>query len=170
MQDGYAYPPDVHPRTRNKLKAFDIKIKNDNIDYAVRNAIDLLGGINSITTGKEKILLKPNLVSPTPSDVTKPDVIKALAQLMIAAGKDVSIGEGSAAASPNLRPGIFGSVCRTTNIAMLNQIQEIVFDTLGYSALARSLRIPLINLHTGKMSKIKIPMDSSIKRLVSIMP
>ena len=134
-----------------------VKIKKDNIDYAVRKAIDLLGGITSITTGKERIMLKPNLVSPTPSDVTKPGVIKALAQLMMEAGKDVSIGEGSAAAGPNLRPGIFGGVCRTKDREMLNAIQRIVFDTLGYSDLAESLNIPLINLHTGDMSNVQIP-------------
>jgi uncharacterized protein (DUF362 family) len=134
-----------------------VKIKNDNIDYAVRNAIDLLGGMESIAADKERILLKPNLVSPTPEDVTKPGVIKALAQLMKEAGKDVSIGEGSAAAGPNLRPGNVGGVCRTKNIDTLNDVQQIVFDTLGYSDLAQSLRIPLINLHTGKMSKVKIP-------------
>ena len=134
-----------------------VKIKNDNVEYAIREAIDLLGGINTITAGKERIMLKPNLVSPTPTDVTKPDVIKALAQLMLEANKDVSIGEGSAAAGPNIRPGIFGGVCRTKDIDMLNKIQEIVYDRLGYAELAKSIKVPLINLHTGKMSKVKIP-------------
>ena len=134
-----------------------VKIKNDNTDNAIRNALDLLGGIDSITMGKEKILLKPNLVNPIPSDVTKPSVINALARIMIQSGKEVSIGEGSAAASPNLRPGIFGGVCRTKEIETLNNIQQMVFDSIGYTSLAKSLKIPLINLHTGKMSKVKIP-------------
>lgn len=134
-----------------------VRIKNDNIDYAIRNAIDLLGGMKTITAGKERIMLKPNLASPTPSDVTKPGVIKSLAQLMIESGKEVCIGEGSAASSPNLRPAIFGGVCRTTDREMLNQIQQSVFDSLGYSELARSLKVPLINLHTGEMSKVSLP-------------
>jgi uncharacterized protein (DUF362 family) len=133
------------------------KIKNDNVDYAVRHAIDLLGGINTVTTGKERIMLKPNLVSPEPRDVTKQSVIKALAQLMKEAGKDVSIGEGSAAAAPNIRPGIFGSVCRTMDSNILNDIQRIVFDRLGYNELAKSIKVPLVNLHTGEMGKVKIP-------------
>jgi uncharacterized protein (DUF362 family) len=140
----------------NKAIVSVVKIKNDHIDYSVREAIDLLGGMKSITAGKERILLKPNLVSPTPTDVTKPSVIKALAQLMIESGKDVSIGEGSAAAAPNIRPGIFGSVCRTTDREMLNQIQQTVFDSLGYSELAKSLKIPLVNLHVGEMSKVSL--------------
>ena len=134
-----------------------VKIKNDNIDYAVRHAIDLLGGMETIAAGRERIMLKPNLVSPSPTDVTNIHVIAALAKLMIEAGKDVSIGEGSAAAGPNLRLGIFGAVCSTRSISILNQIQKIVFDTLGYSILSRHLRVPLINLHTGEMSQVAVP-------------
>ena len=63
-----------------------VRIKDGNIDYAVRNAIDLLGGIRKITTGKKRIMLKPNLVSPQPQDVTKPDIIKALVKLMTESG------------------------------------------------------------------------------------
>jgi len=69
-----------------------VKIINDNIDYAVRQAVDLLGGIKTLSAGKKRIMLKPNLVKPEPRDVTKPAVIRALAQLMLEAEKDVSIG------------------------------------------------------------------------------
>jgi len=58
-----------------------VKIKNDNVDYAVRHAIDLLGGIKTISKDKERKMLKPDLVGPEPRDVTKPGVIMALAQL-----------------------------------------------------------------------------------------
>lgn len=144
-----------------------VKIKNDNIDYAVRQAIDLLGGIKTISQGKERIMLKPNLVSPEPRDATKPGVIKALAQLLTAAQKDVSIGEGSAAAGPNFRPGIFGRVCRTKDTEALNDIQQTVFNRLGYSELAKSIKIPLVNLHTGEMSKVKIT-DGFVYKEISL--
>jgi len=134
-----------------------VPIKNGNIDYAVRNAIDLLGGMKTITGGKERIMLKPNLASPDPRDVTKPEIIKALAKLMAESGKDVCIGEGSAVSYPNLRPANFGGVCRTTDREMLNQIQQSVFDGLGYSELAKDLKVPLINLHTGDMAKVQLP-------------
>jgi uncharacterized protein (DUF362 family) len=141
----------------NKAVVSVVKIKKDNIDYAIRKAIDLLGGLKSITAGKERIMLKPNLVGREPRDVTKPDVIKVLAQLMAEAGKDVSIGEGSAVGGVNERPDIFGGACRTKDIEALKQIQQNVFNILGYSDLAKSLRVPLINLHVGEMSKVKIP-------------
>jgi len=144
-----------------------VKIKNDNIDYTVRHAIDLLGGIQSITKGKEHIILKPNLVSPSPRDVTKPEVIEALTKLMLEAGKDVSIGEGSAGAAPNYRQGVVGGVCRTKDIDTLNDIQQLVFRSLGYSDLAETLKVPLINLHVGEMSKVKLP-DGFVFKEISL--
>lgn len=134
-----------------------VRIKKGNIDYAVRHAIDLLGGMTSITQGKERILLKPNLVGPDPRDVTKPDVVKVLAELMKKIGKDVSLGEGSAAATRSKGEGAEYGGCRATDREMIDAIQKEIFDTLGYTDLAKALKIPLINLHTGRMSKVPLP-------------
>jgi uncharacterized protein (DUF362 family) len=132
-----------------------VKIKNDNIGLAVEEAIDLLGGIKNITKHKEKIMLKPNLVAPLPEATTRPEVIKTLAKLLKSAGKDVMIGEGTAAAPPfNVRGQ---EVCRTTKRETLDAMQKATFDTLGYTDLASSLGIPLINLHTGDLVKVKVP-------------
>jgi len=76
-----------------------VKIKGGSIAAAVEEAIHLLGGIEAVTSGKERIMLKPNLVANDPRITTKPEVIRALARLMQQAGKTVLIGEGSAAAS-----------------------------------------------------------------------
>lgn len=144
-----------------------VTIKKDNVDYAVRKAIDLLGGIKTVATGKERIMLKPNLVSLAPTDVTKPSVVKALAQLMKDAGKDVSIGEGSAAAYQNIRPGVRGGVCQTKDRATLDSLQESIFEGLEYTEMASSLKIPLINLHTGDMATIKTP-DGFVFKEISL--
>lgn len=128
-------------------------IQNGDIDYAVREAIDLLGGIGAIALGKERILLKPNLVSPNAYRTTKPEVIESLARLMMEAGKEVCIGEGSAAGPLNLRDG---KVCRTMDIATLNALQQDAFDTLGYTDLAAALNVPLINLHVGDLVPIAV--------------
>ena len=117
------------------------RIRNGNIDSAVEHAIELLGGVSSITKGKERILLKPNLVSPLPHATTKPAVIRAVARLMKSAKKEVSIGEGSAAAAPfNVRGA---EVFRTTKKDLLNGLQQDVFDRLGYTDLAESLHVPI---------------------------
>ena len=76
-----------------------VKIKDGKIERAVEQAIELLGGIESLTKDKDRIMLKPNLVSNDPRSTTNPQVIHALAQLMKDAGKEVTIGEGSAAAA-----------------------------------------------------------------------
>ena len=78
----------------------------DKIGVAVEEAIDLLGGINTVAKGKERIMLKPN---------------------------------------------------RTKNEAILNGMQQYVFDQLGYTELAQSMHIPLINLHSGEMVEVSVP-------------
>ncbi|MGA2769769.1 MAG: DUF362 domain-containing protein [Bryobacteraceae bacterium] len=132
-----------------------VKVRNGDIDSAVERAIDLLGGMRAITQGKERIMLKPNLVSPLPNATTKPAVVRALARLMKSANKEVSIGEGSASGEPfNVRGG---ETFRTTNKDLLNGLQQYVFDQLGYTELARSLRLPLVNLHSGDLVEVKLP-------------
>jgi uncharacterized protein (DUF362 family) len=132
-----------------------VKIKNDDIVYAVEKAIDLIGGIETVTKGKEKIMLKPNLVSPDPKATTKPEVIKILAQLMKKAGKEISIGEGSAAAPDFNVKGT--TVCRTKNKEILDNMQQFTFEKLGYSDFAKSMKIPLINLHSGELVEVMVP-------------
>jgi len=130
------------------------RVGSNSIDYAVEQAIDLLGGIGEVTRGKERIMLKPNLVAEARAITTKPEVVGALARLMKGAGKDVLIGEGSAAAEGFNFKG--GETYRTTNIEILDGMQQYVFDQLGYSELSRSLNVPLVNLHTGEMADVPL--------------
>ena len=132
-----------------------VRIKNDNIRAAVEQAIDLLGGIKTLTRGKERIMLKPNLVAPVPNATTNREVIAALARLMKSAHRDVSIGEGSAAAGGFNADG--AAVFRTRNSELLSRMQNHVFDQLGFAELGKDLGIPLINLHSGEMAKVRVP-------------
>ena len=144
----------ARPETKEIVSV--VKIRKDNVEYAVRQALDLLGGITAITIGKERIMLKPNLVNPEPQNATNIEVVRALALLMKEAGKDVLIGEGSAIAGPNSRPGC-GSACRTRDKKSLDTLQQMVFDRLGYSELEKRIKALLVNLHTGEMVKVRIP-------------
>jgi uncharacterized protein (DUF362 family) len=131
------------------------RIRNDDIGYAVEEALDLLGGIETVAAGKERIMLKPNLVAETPRCTTKPEVIETLARLMMRAGKDVAIGEGSASGNGfNVRGG---ETYRTRKRELLDSMQQYIFDRLGYSELAKSLGVPLINLHSGEMVDVPVP-------------
>jgi uncharacterized protein (DUF362 family) len=132
-----------------------VKIKGGNIGMAVETAIDLLGGIETVAQGKERIMLKPNLVSDNPRATTKPQVVRALAKLMVDAHKEVSIGEGSAAAGGfNFHNGV---TFRTKNRETLDPMQNYIFDELGYTELSRSLGVPLVNLHSGEMFDVTVP-------------
>lgn len=132
-----------------------VKIKNDKIDYAVEKAIDLVGGIQSVAKGKTRIMLKPNLVAESPTFTTKPSVIRVLAKLMQKAGKEVVIGEGSAAATGfNFKDNV---TYRTNRKDILDPMQQYVFDQLGYTELAKSMDIPLINLHSGDLVDVTVP-------------
>lgn len=131
------------------------RVVNDRIDVAVERAIDLLGGMRTITRGKERIMLKPNLVNAQSADTTNPEVVKTLAVLMKKSGKDVLIGEGSAAAPRfNVRDGVS---CRTKKREILDPMQQFVFDELGYTELGKSLDVPLVNLHTGDIAEVDVP-------------
>ena len=108
-------------------------------------------------------MLKPNLLSNAPHATTKPEVIRSLATLMKKVGKVVSIGEGSAGAT-NIN--IFGSKqYRMKDPDKLNRMQRLVFDRLGYTELARSLDVPLVNLHTGEMVDVEVPGGLAYQRL-----
>jgi uncharacterized protein (DUF362 family) len=75
-----------------------VRIKNGRTDLAVEEAVSLLGGMDALTAGKQKIMLKPNLASEFQNATTNPEITRALAVLMQAAGKEVLIGEGSGCA------------------------------------------------------------------------
>jgi uncharacterized protein (DUF362 family) len=132
-----------------------VRIKNDKIGAAVEEAIDLLGGIKRVTRGRNTVLLKPNLVSNDRNATTKPDVIRALAGLMKRAGKEVSIGEGSAAATDFNVKGM--ETFRTRRRDILDPMQQYVFEQLGYAELAKAVRVPLVNLHSGELVDVKVP-------------
>jgi len=132
-----------------------VRINQDRIAFAVEKAIDLLGGIGEVMKGKDSVLLKPNLVSTQAPATTKPEVVRALAKLMKGAGKEVLIGEGSAAA-PKFNV-IGAQIFRTSRRDILDPMQEYVFEQLGYAELAETLHVPLVNLHSGDLVEVPVP-------------
>ena len=132
-----------------------VRIQNDKVGMAVEKAIDLLGGIRQVTKGINTVMLKPNLVSTQVEATTKPAVVRTLAEMMQRAGTEVSIGEGSAAAP---KFNVVGSeVFRTRKREILDPMQQYVFEQLGYGEIARALRVPLVNLHSGELVDVVVP-------------
>jgi uncharacterized protein (DUF362 family) len=127
-------------------------LKNE-IFAAVEKAIGYLGGIKMIAANKKSIMLKPNLVNDSTRCTTNPDVVNALAALMVEAGYEVSIGEGSAGADGYST----GPNCYLTDPGIMDNMQQAVFERLGYADFAGPLGVPLINLHTGEMVDVDVP-------------
>ncbi|NHJ38702.1 MAG: DUF362 domain-containing protein [Asgard group archaeon] len=85
------------------IKVAIIKVENENVEEAVRNAIELLGGINKFISDFDEILLKPNLlIAPEVKEIrdkirTDPRVLDALCRIILEQDKKVIIGDSSAA-------------------------------------------------------------------------
>jgi uncharacterized protein (DUF362 family) len=67
----------------------------------------------------------------------------------------VSIGEGSAAATDFNVKGM--EIFRTRRRDILDPMQQYVFEQLGYAELAKAVRVPLVNLHSGDLVDVKVP-------------
>jgi uncharacterized protein (DUF362 family)/Pyruvate/2-oxoacid:ferredoxin oxidoreductase delta subunit len=68
----------------------------EEIFFAVRRAVDLLGGISDYVKKDEKILLKPNVLSAKPPESgidTHPEVLRAVARLVREEGAEVVVGD-----------------------------------------------------------------------------
>jgi len=139
------------------------RIVDGNIGYAVEEAIELIGGVATVTRGKERIMLKPNLVAPLRFGTTNPKVIKTLAGVLKTAGKDVLIGEGTGGAEGFNVTG--KETFRTRNPEILEGLQAFTYDQLGYTELASSLGIPLVNLHVGDMDEVQVPGAFAFEKL-----
>ena len=71
---------------------------------AVREAVDLLGGMGQFVSQGQKVLLKPNLLSSKPPDsavCTHPAIVEAVAGLATAAGGICSVGDSPSIGAEN---------------------------------------------------------------------
>ena len=85
--------------------SFDVSIQkcagysNEETYHAVKNSIDLLGGIEQFVQKGERILLKPNMLASKPTDkavTTHPAVVRAVALLVKEAGGIPFVGDSPA--------------------------------------------------------------------------
>jgi uncharacterized protein (DUF362 family)/NAD-dependent dihydropyrimidine dehydrogenase PreA subunit len=96
---------------------------------AVKRSVDLLGGIESLVKPGSRVLLKPNILSPSGPDAciaTHPDVVYAVAKLLVDNGCKVIIAES---------PGA-GMIYSSTNMRK-------AYETTGYDLVAKDLGIQL---------------------------
>ncbi|WP_089284876.1 DUF362 domain-containing protein [Anaerovirgula multivorans] len=70
--------------------------QQEKVDTAVEKAVNLLGGIETFVKPGDKVLLKPNLVSPLKPEkmaTTHPTVIQAICKLLKKVGAEIWIGD-----------------------------------------------------------------------------
>jgi len=121
-----------------------VKVDESGIENAVRQAIDLSGGLAGIVKPDSRVLIKPNLFRPEPSGrglTTDCRVTEAVAKVVLEQGpKSVIIGEGSGA-------GYDFDGSHST---------EEAFRVSGTADVARRLGIELCNLNRDAFVEVKI--------------
>ena len=101
---------------------------------AVKRSIDLIGGIDRFAKSGQRVLLKPNILMPSSPEkcvVTHPDVVYAVAKLLVDNGCKVIIAES---------PGA-GMMYSAANL-------KKAYETVGYDQVAKDLGIEL-NMDIG---------------------
>jgi uncharacterized protein (DUF362 family)/Pyruvate/2-oxoacid:ferredoxin oxidoreductase delta subunit len=101
----------------------------ENAFQAVKDSIDLLGGIARFVKPGSRVLLKPNILSPSTPDAciaTHPDVMYAVAKMLVENGCKVIIAES---------PGA-GTIYSAANL-------KKAYETTGYDLVAEDLGIEL---------------------------
>ncbi len=113
------------------------------VDFAVRRAIELAGGLSQLVTSSSRVLIKPNLWSPQRSgtgSITDARVTEAVTRVVLEYGVSrVVIGEGCGA----------GYDARGWST-------EEAFLTSGTRDAAQRLGVPLRNLNTDESEEVVI--------------
>ena len=79
-------------------KALVAVVRGDNVDAMVREAVALIGGLETIGIKGKSVLVKPNVVSEAPHPITtNPEVVRAVVRLLYKEGaRKVYVGDMSA--------------------------------------------------------------------------
>ncbi|MEW5766904.1 MAG: DUF362 domain-containing protein [bacterium] len=126
--------------------------KEFEVEKAVREGIERLGGLTQFVKPGQKVLLKPNLLSPTPPDkavTTHPAVVKAMIKLVKEAGGIPLVGDS---------PGT-----PFTSTEKLLQVTGV-----GQAALEAGAKI--ISFEKEKSVKIENPEGRVLKSLYLVKP
>lgn len=121
-----------------------VKVGQSGIEAAVRQAVDLAGGLDKIVNSDSRVLIKPNLFRPEPSGMgitTDCRVTEAVTKIILEMGaKSVVIGEGSGA-------GYDFDGSHST---------EEAFRVSGTADVARRLGVELCNLNRDAFVEVTI--------------
>ena len=120
--------------------------RDPDVIRGVREAIDLLSGIEKFVHPGDRVVIKPNLVFALPADTgftTDPTVVRGLLELLgPVKPSEVIIAEGSGGADT-----------------------KMAFERCGYARLARSYGVGLVDLNAGPSRAVHIPGGKSLRDL-----
>ncbi len=119
----------------------------ESVKKAVKDSLDLIGGLDSLVSAGDRILIKPNLIAPyhyRTGATTNPLVIRALCALAKEAGAvRMSIADGSA----------------------VGHKTEEVFAVTGLKELSAKIGVALIDFKKAKAVYMGIPNGKVFKRI-----
>ena len=113
----------ARPKPSKVALARCVDYSTENVERAVAEVIDLLGGIGRFVRPGSRVLLKPNLIAAYPPEAaatTHPEVVAAVAPIAAGAGGRVEVGDS---------PGV--------------KTLPVVAETTGIAAVASRLGLPL---------------------------
>jgi uncharacterized protein (DUF362 family)/Pyruvate/2-oxoacid:ferredoxin oxidoreductase delta subunit len=113
------------------------------VNEAVKRAVDLLGGISAFVRPGDRVLLKPNLLSarsPEKRVTTDPEVVRAVARMVLETGARPTIGDSPA----------------------LESFRRVAEKT-GMEEIAKELGIELVQL--TRPMRVSLPEDALFKNL-----
>jgi len=130
-----------------------VRIENCEIDKAVRDAVEMAGGLSNLVSRDSKVVVKPNLARLAPSGsgvVTDARVTEAVTKLMLDLNPaSLVIAEGTAV-------GYDDGALST----------EHVFDMSGTRAVAQMMGVPCVNLNIDKPVAVEVAQPRSMDRIL----
>ncbi|KKH50903.1 DUF362 domain-containing protein [Methanosarcina sp. 1.H.A.2.2] len=117
---------------------------------AIKEALNLIGGLESVISPGNRVLLKPNVLAIRPPEdavTTHPAIVSAMCELVLEAGGIPVIGDGSGIAKP-------GSTTTTE-----------AFRASGIEGAAYAVGAELINFETSGYTEVSVPNARHFPRL-----
>jgi len=113
-----------------------VKVKGNDVEAALRDAVNDLGGIESIVPEGAKVMIKPNIVRPqAPPDTIDPTIVRALINILKERNPTVIwVGDGS---------------------GEQNTLQNMI--SLGYAPIANIPGVELVDLNYGELVTVPVP-------------
>lgn len=132
------------------------KYEEELVDRAVKKAVEELGGLTQFLSGKEQVLIKPNLLSPIAPEqavTTHPLVLKSVIKLVQKTGATPIVGESSGGflADKSLTAKAFietgtEKVCKELGVEMINfdRVETKKVSNVGDTVEDFTLPVPLL--------------------------